>query len=81
MTATLLVVALKTDQVDIAKRLTEILGEAKPVEDLGATVPCAWAKPCNQVTALELAAIACLIGDEAAERLNVRVATAETEPL
>lgn len=69
MTDSLLIVAIKTDQPDIARRMTTILAAAQPVE--GDTQPVAWAKAVDDLVAADLDALAALVGWEAVSRLRV----------
>ena len=73
MAESLLIVAIKTDQRDIARRLKVILAVAEPQElrDPPETSPCAWAKTLDELTAADLDALAGLIGWDAVGRLNL----------
>jgi hypothetical protein len=65
----LLVVALKTDQPNIRRRLETILAASEPVEP--DTEPVAWAKSLDDLVASDLDALATLVGWRAVERLRV----------
>jgi len=65
----LLLVALKTDQANIQRRLTTILAAAEPaVVDSEAHV---WAKPVGELVAADLDALAAIVGWDAVSRLRV----------
>ena len=65
----LLLVALKTDQPNIERRLRTILAAAEPVNP--DTEAVAWAKPVEELAAADLDALAVLVGWEAVSRLRV----------
>jgi len=65
----LLLVAVKTDQPNIERRLRTILAASEPVEP--DTEPVAWAKPINELVAADLDALASLVGWDAVSRLRV----------
>ena len=74
MTDVLLIVALKTDQPHIKRRLDAILAASEPVQP--DTEPVAWAKPVDELIAADLDALAALTGWKAVERLRVGDVTA-----
>ena len=65
----LLVVALKTDQPNIERRLKTILAAAEPIAV--DTEPVAWANDVNDLVAADLDALASLVGWDAVSRLRV----------
>lgn len=65
----LLIVALKTDQPNIERRLRTILAATEPLEP--DTEPVAWAKALDELVASDLDALAALVGWQAVERLRV----------
>jgi hypothetical protein len=65
----LLVVALKTDQPNIERRLKTILAGAEPINV--DTEPVAWANDVNDLVAADLDALASLVGRDAVSRLRV----------
>lgn len=69
MSDVLLLVAIKTDQPDIARRITTILTASQPIEQTGD--PCAWAKNVEELTADDRAALGALFHPADLERLNI----------
>jgi hypothetical protein len=67
----LLVVALKTDQPNIERRLKTILAAGEPVDPLCHTEPVAWANSVDDLVAADLDALAALVGWDAVSRLRV----------
>lgn len=65
----LLIVAMKTDQPNIERRLRTILAASEPI-NLD-TEPVAWAKPVDELVAADLDALASLVGWDAVSRLRV----------
>jgi hypothetical protein len=65
----LLLVALKTDQPNIERRLKTILATDEPINP--DTEPCVWAKPVVELVAADLDALSVLLGWEAVSRLRV----------
>lgn len=65
----LLLVALKTDQPNIERRLKTILAASEPFAP--DTEPHAWAKPVNELVAADFDALSVLLGWDAVSRLRV----------
>lgn len=81
MTDVLLIVALKTDQPNIERRLKTILAAAEPVDPLCHTEPVAWANLVDDLVAADLDALAALVGWDAVSRLRVGAVVGEvSEP-
>lgn len=74
----LLVVAVKTDQPNVARRLRAILAGAEPVEP--DTEPVAWARNVDELVAADLDALASLVGWDAVARLRVGDVVASEGP-
>ena len=76
----LLLVALRTDQRDIARRARTILALAEPQEPHGGEAS-VWAKPVEELVAADLDALAYWIGWDAVSRLRVgQVAVGSSGP-
>jgi hypothetical protein len=65
----LLVVALKTDQPNIERRLRTILAAAEATQPDSETV--VWARPVDELVAVDLDALAAIVGWDAVSRLRV----------
>lgn len=71
----LLIVAIKTDQPNIKRRMETILAAAAPVQDPPNTEAQVYAKPVEELRAADLACLAHFVGGDGIDRLNIREAT------
>lgn len=76
MSDVLLIVALRTDQPDVERRLRTIVAAAQPIDIQ--TEACAHAQPVSELTAGDLDRLAAIIGWDAVDRLNVGAVAAGT---
>lgn len=76
----LLIVAIKTDQLDIQRRMSLILAAAEPQHRPPDTQPCVFAKAVDELVADDFDRLAHFIGEANVRRLNIGDVVKESTP-